>query len=78
VAAAIGDANPLTYAVDATRSLFNGQLATSDVLWGLLIMAASAVVASPSPPPVPEGGGMTTYWRDFRGIVRGGVHGWRL
>ena len=35
----------LTYAVDATRSLFNGQLATGDVLWGLLIMAASAVVA---------------------------------
>jgi ABC-2 type transport system permease protein len=42
---AIGDANPLTYAVDATRSLFNGHLATGDVLWGLVIMTAAAVVA---------------------------------
>ncbi len=42
---AIGDGNPLSYAVDATRSLFNGQVANSDVLWGLVIMAACAVAA---------------------------------
>jgi ABC-2 type transport system permease protein len=42
---AIGDGNPLTYAVDATRSLFNGHVFDGEVLRGLVVMAACATVA---------------------------------
>jgi ABC-2 type transport system permease protein len=42
---AVGDANPLSYAVDATRALFNGHVLDGDVLRGLLIMATCAAVA---------------------------------
>jgi ABC-2 type transport system permease protein len=40
----IGQANPLYYAVNAARDLFNGRGGSSEVLEGLLIMAALAVV----------------------------------
>jgi ABC-2 type transport system permease protein len=42
---AIGDGNPLTYAVDATRALFNGQVWDGDVLRGLVIMVVCAAAA---------------------------------
>jgi ABC-2 type transport system permease protein len=42
---AVGDANPLSYAVDATRDLFNGHVADGEVLRGVLVMAACAVLA---------------------------------
>jgi ABC-2 type transport system permease protein len=40
----IGQANPLYYAVNAARDLFNGRGGSPEVLEGLLIMAALAVV----------------------------------
>jgi ABC-2 type transport system permease protein len=41
---AIADCNPLKYAVDAGRELFNAQIANRTVLTGVLVMAALAVV----------------------------------
>ena len=42
---AIADANPLAYAVDAARSLFNNHLGDASVAKGVLIMAVLAVLA---------------------------------
>src|SRR5690349_16911490 len=42
---AIANANPLAYAVDAARSLFNNHLGDASVLRGVLIMAVLAVIA---------------------------------
>lgn len=41
----IAKANPLSYAVNAGRAIFNDQVATSTVLEGVAIMAALAVIA---------------------------------
>jgi ABC-2 type transport system permease protein len=41
----IADANPLAYAVDAARSLFNNHPGDSSVIKGVLIMAVLAIVA---------------------------------
>ena len=42
---AIADVNPLAYAVDAARALFNNHLGDASVLRGVLIMAVLAVIA---------------------------------
>jgi ABC-2 type transport system permease protein len=42
---AIANANPLAYAVDAARSLFNNHLGDASVARGVLIMAILAVIA---------------------------------
>ena len=42
---AIADANPLAYAVDAARSLFNNHLTDASVAKGVLIMAVLAALA---------------------------------
>lgn len=41
----IADANPLAYAVDAARAIFNNHLGDASVAKGLLIMAALALLA---------------------------------
>jgi ABC-2 type transport system permease protein len=41
----IADANPLSYAVDAARAVFNDHLGDPDVVKGIVIMAALALIA---------------------------------
>jgi ABC-2 type transport system permease protein len=42
---AVADVNPLTYAVNAARAVFNSHFADADVLKGVVVMAALAAVA---------------------------------